>query len=383
MRLQDRWNYMSRARELTWDILVRGRYDFTYDLMPVHTSRMSLGKRLNLLRAGANLVYRRAHAWSRPVHMHVELTNYCTLKCRVCPSGTGRLERPPAAIDPALFERLMNEVGPYLLTASLWGWGEPLLHPRLPDILRLAHGRGVTTFLSTNGQPLDDERVLQALASHPPTYLIVCLDGLTDETNSAFRAGARLAPALSGVARLARMRRDAGSRLPVLHMRYIVNRYNEHEVPQAPRFAAQNRFDELSIRTLSIIDAPDDAHRDLLPDDERFRAYGYSGDERIRRTDFVCEKAFTFPGIFADGTVVACDQDCNAQQPLGTLADGSSFADIWWSRKADAIRRTIRDRPDDFSFCRNCPFRDRPVSTCSVQYFDLREGASSHFGTGA
>ena len=109
MRLQERLSYLRRARALTWDILVRGRYDFKYDLMPVHVHHMPLNKRLNLLMAGANLIHRRAHAWSRPVNMHIELTNYCNLRCTVCPSGTGRLERQPMAMDPAVFERILRQ----------------------------------------------------------------------------------------------------------------------------------------------------------------------------------------------------------------------------------------------------------------------------------
>ena len=373
MRSKDRWNYLKRALKLSWDILFWGRYHFTYDLMPVYTSQMPMMKRLNLLKTGANLIYRRPHTWGWPIHMHTELTNYCNLKCKVCPTGIGTLNRPPIAIDPAIFERLMNEIGPYLLTASLWGWGESLLHPQLADILRITQNRGLITFLSTNGQNLDDEKVLRALISYPPTYLIVCIDGLTDETNSVFRVGAKLDPILTGVRRLAQMKRQKGLQLPILHFRYIVMKHNEHELPQLTEFAAENQFDMLTVRTLSIIDAPDDIHHDLEPNDEKFRAYGYKNNNRISRTDFICEKAFIFPAVFADGTVVACDQDYNAQQPYGSLADGSSFADIWWSKWAAEVRRTIRDKPDSFSFCKNCPFKDRPVSTCSIEYFHLRK----------
>ena len=372
MRLEDRWNYLKSAGGLTWDILVRGKYDFTYDLMSVH-SYLPLRKRLNLLRTGANLVHRRCHPWGWPVHMHVELTSYCNLRCRVCPTGIGKLERPALAMDPSLLKRLMDEVGPYLLTSSLWGWGEPLLHPRLGEILSQVQSRGVTTLLSTNGQNLDDEEVREALIKYPPTYLIVCLDGLTDETNSAFRVGAKLKPALDGVKRLAEMRREAGSEVPILHMRYIVTRSNEHEVQDIPRFAADNHFDVLSMRTLSIIDAPEDAHRELVPESEELRAYGYEDGERVERSDFICEKAFTFPAVFADGTVVACDQDCNASRPIGHLDQGTSFADIWWGETAAQVRRDIRDNPERLSFCSSCPFKDRPVSTCSVRYFDLRQ----------
>jgi len=266
----------------------------------------------------------------------------------------------------------MNEMGPYLLTLSLWGWGEPLLHPQLADILRITQNRGVTTFLSTNGQNLDDETVQQALIKYPPTRLFVCLDGLTDETNNLFRTGSKLAPALAGVRQLAKMKRRKNSRLPVLQFRYIVMKHNEHELPQVPEFAAENQFDEVIIRTLNIIDAPEDAHRQLIPDGEKFRAYDYANDKRISRTDFICEKAFTFPAIFTDGTVVACDQDCNAQQPIGSIADGSSFASTWWSKRATETRRQIRDNPETLSFCKNCPFKDREAKDSNCQYIDLR-----------
>ena len=71
-------------------------------------------------------------------------------------------------MDVNLFDRLMYEVGPYLLTMSLWAWGEPVLHPRLADILRIAGQYDVVTLLSTNGQNLNDERVVEALINYPP-----------------------------------------------------------------------------------------------------------------------------------------------------------------------------------------------------------------------
>ncbi len=110
----------------------------------------------------------------------------------------------------------MGEAGPYVLTASLWAWGEPTLHPRLKQVLRAARRHDVITLLSTNGQRLNDERVLEALIEEPPTYLVVASDGLTDETNSAYWAGARIAPILDGVKRLAEMKRRRGQRAPVL-----------------------------------------------------------------------------------------------------------------------------------------------------------------------
>ena len=373
MRARERLQSLARTPQLLWNVLLRARYDFIYDQMPVSVRRMSLAKRVNLFKAGGNLVRRRLAPWSWPLHMNIELTNYCDLRCPICPTGAREMSRRPEAMPVGLFERLMAEVGPYLLTASLWDWGEPLLHPQLADILHVARKYPVATLLSTNGQKLNDDRIINALITHPPTFLIVAIDGLTDETNSRFRTGARLEPALSGVRRLAELKRQNALKLPLLHMRYIPMKHNEHEVPLVSDFAREAGFDQATIRTLSIIDAPEQPHQELIPDAKDLRAYAYENSRRVRRDDFVCMEPFWFPAIYADGTVTGCDQDYNAQQPMGSLSGGASFADIWSSRQAAGVRRLIRDTSQKLSFCANCPYTDRPISHCSIEALNLHQ----------
>jgi len=329
-------------------------------------------QRLNLLRYGLNLIYRRTCAWSWPIHMQVELTNYCNLKCPVCPTGSKALERPPVPIDVVLFERLLNEVGPRLLTLALYAWGEPLLHPDLSALLKIARGYNFATFLSTNGQNLDRDQVVDALITYPPTYLIVAIDGLTDATNSHFRVGARLDPVLKGVRRLAELKRATRSSLPILHMRFLIMKHNQHEHSSVKEFAERNGFDFLSIRTLSPIDSPQVSYGDYLPRTAQFRAFQYEGGLKIRLRDFVCMHAFSYPTVFSNGDVVSCEQDFNAQQPYGTISSHLSFEEIWFSKTASRVRKTIRDAPSKYSFCVNCPFADRPVSSCSIWSYDLR-----------
>lgn len=332
-------------------------------------NRMSIAKRINLFKSGANLIYRRLTPWGMPLHMQFELTNFCNLRCPVCPTGIKALKRPPKAVDVELFDRVLDEVGPYLLTLSLWGWGEPLLHPRLRLILRSARRYQIATFLSTNGQNLNDDQVIEALIQEPPTYLIVAVDGLTDETNTRFRKGAKLAPILAGVRRIAQIKQKMGLRLPLLHMRYIVMKHNQHEMPHLIDFARRHHFDLLTIRTLSIIDVESTAqlHRELVPDMEEWRAYGYETDHRIERGDFICLQPFWFPTVFVDGTLVACEQDYNAQQAMGVISKDVSFSKLWRGKRASSIRRIIRETPQRLSFCRNCPYRDRETTDCSVQ----------------
>lgn len=368
MRSWERWQHFADAPRTAWELALRGRHSFVFDHMPVTVRGMSRRQRLNTLRAGLNLVHRRLSPWAWPLNMQFELASCCNLRCPVCPVGTGELARPARFLDVDLFERAMAEVGPYLLIAALWAWGEPLLHPELERVLAIAARYPFATLISTNGQSLDQPSVQRALRLSPPTYLIVALDGLTDETNAVYRKGARLAPALAGVRALAEWKRRSGARLPILHMRVLVMRHNEHEVPRLRQFAADHDFDMLSLRSLSIIDSADQrTHVDLLPQSAGLRAYSYEGGQRARRTDFVCQHAFTFPTLLADGTVVSCEQDYNAIRPYGVMARDTSFAEIWFGAQARAVRRTIRDTPAELSFCRNCPYADRSTSSCSFE----------------
>lgn len=373
MKKKERLRGLIRSPKLLWDILGQGKYDFTYDLMPLRLCHMSMAKRLNLLKAGSLFIYRRLRPWNWPLHIQIELTNYCNLNCPVCPIGTREMRRDPKAMDVSLFRHLMDELGPYLLTASLWAWGEPLLHPQLEEILCIARKYPVITFLSTNGQNLCEEPVINALITAPPTYLIVAVDGLTDDTHSKFRVGAKLDPILSGVRRLAEIKRIEGKEFPILHMRYMVMKHNEHEVPRLKNFARENGFDFLTLRTLSIIDSSRDTHRVFVPEAKELRAYEYEGRNRIRRSDFICQQPFWFPTAFADGTVVACEQDYNAQQSFGKFSPKMSFADLWFSRQSMTIRRMIRDTPERSSFCRNCPYSDRWAGACSVRAFNIMD----------
>lgn len=354
-----------RAPLLLWRLAAQGRYDFSYDQMRISLRRMSWAKRFNLLRSGLNLLHRRVRPWSFPLHMQFELANYCNLRCPICPTGSHSLHRPARAMDPALFAQIMREAGPRLLTASLWGWGESLLNPRLSEILATAARYPVVTLLSTNGQNLDRDSVIDAIISAPPTFLIVALDGLTDETNREYRVGASLAPALDGVRRLAALKKERGLRLPVLHMRFIVMRHNEHELSAAPAFAATHGFDMFSARILSLSSAPaaSGMHQILMPGQPEYRA----GRLLEARDDFVCMQPFWFPSVYSDGTLVLCEQDFDAVASAGKLGPDLSFTAAWRSLQAARLRRAIRDNPSEFSFCQACPACDRAATDTSVE----------------
>jgi radical SAM protein with 4Fe4S-binding SPASM domain len=373
MRNHERTRGLLRTPRLLVDVLAKGRYDFIYDRMPITVDGMNLAKRLNLLLAGTHLVRRQLRPWNMPLHMQFELTSYCNLKCPVCPTGTKELEREAIPMPPALFERAWEETAPYLLTASLWGWGEPLLHPELGQILRIARRHNVATLLSTNGMPLRRESVREALVEHPPLSLIVAIDGITDETNSRYRVGAKLEPILSGVRKLAELKRRRKAKYPVLQLRYIVMSHNEHEVGQLEAFAKEHEFELLTLRSISIFDTEnaDAVQSGFVPLNELLQPYRYKEGQRQSRAGFICTMPFWFPSLQADGGVVSCEQDHGGKHRFGILDETGSFRRIWFSEQAAQVRKLIRDEHEKVSFCRNCPYADLQTADCSLESSQL------------
>ncbi|MHC4592242.1 MAG: hypothetical protein ACYS8L_06050 [Planctomycetota bacterium] len=99
MRARSRWEYLAKAPQFLLDIALRGRYEFTYDLMPMLATGMSMKKRANLLATGLNLLHRRAKPWGWPMHAQLELTSFCNLHCPICPTGLGLLNDRPKLMD--------------------------------------------------------------------------------------------------------------------------------------------------------------------------------------------------------------------------------------------------------------------------------------------
>lgn len=79
-----------------------------------------------------------------PSELVIELNKDCNLACRACFGRTGE-RLPAAAAEAALREAAALGIGSVRFTG-----GEPLLHPGLPGLLRLAKELGFYTLLNTN-----------------------------------------------------------------------------------------------------------------------------------------------------------------------------------------------------------------------------------------
>ena len=88
----------------------------------------------------------------------IEITSRCSTGCVFCPHDALSKTWVEGDMSLAMYR---EHIAPYLdqfELVYLQGWGEPMLHPALWDMLRLAGGKGCRTGFTTNGANLREEQ---------------------------------------------------------------------------------------------------------------------------------------------------------------------------------------------------------------------------------
>ena len=95
--------------------------------------------------------------------IYVEPTTRCNLNCLTCVRNVW--QEPPGTMEWPVFETLIRGLKdfPEAQTMAFSGTGEPLLHPRIADMVRMAHERGLRTEVTSNGLLLTRELVVALL----------------------------------------------------------------------------------------------------------------------------------------------------------------------------------------------------------------------------
>ena len=92
---------------------------------------------------------------------YIEVTNVCNLNCDFCPKH--RRQNRQLTIEE--FDLLTDKIRGRVIFLYFHLMGEPLLHPLLPDFIRIAREKGFRTVFTSNGTLLD--KALNLLSSLP------------------------------------------------------------------------------------------------------------------------------------------------------------------------------------------------------------------------
>ena len=327
-------------------------------------------------------LWSRESAYAGPFAVTVDPTSRCNLRCAGCGFHSPLIEGTLAGLAPgdlnrAMFAGLCQEletIGTRRLVFC--GQGEPLLHPELPDLIRLAKGAGLQTTLVTNGTLLTEEGI-RGLIDSRLDQIRVSVWASSPEEFAANYPGSnpRLFEAMiEGLALLGSISRARASALRVtLHT--VLDRFNWQRVDAFVDLALRARVSALSfsplhtqsgrLRHLALsAEAEQEARDGLRRAQRRLQRSGVQHNiaEAIQRYEIgeavrgrvPCYIAWTHPRVRVDGTVHPCGP---CQRPMGDLRE-QSLREIWNGPAYRSFRRRVLDPHEtelfegcDCSFC--------------------------------
>jgi radical SAM protein with 4Fe4S-binding SPASM domain len=288
---------------------------------------------------------------SFPSMVQVFTVDYlCNSRCRYCPVGRynsgeappgtriGGEAASPGTISLELFKRIAAETGRFPSTIlRLHGRGEPLMHPNIVDMVRIAKEFGVGTISTfTNGILLDEEMAVNLMEAGLD-LVEVSIDAYTAQTYSRIRRTDMFPAVVRNALAAVGLRDEMGYGTKIL-----VSAVNHHEFsPERKSFEEYwgDRADQIIIRRRTTFN-----DRISYPDWEK----------KTGKSQLPCPQPWTRFNVSPSGKVLICSNDWGDEIIMGDLNDPlQTIHSIWTSEAYRQTRRTHLNG-EDTPYCVNC-----------------------------
>ncbi|MFH0831809.1 MAG: radical SAM protein [archaeon] len=286
-----------------------------------------------------------------PLTLMMEPTNFCNLKCPLCPTGAGLLGRKKALLGFVAFKRIFDQFAPYILHLRLWNWGEPLLNPEIYKMIAYAKKHDVFVNTSTNSFFLTKENA-RKLVESGLDELIISLDGASEETYKKYRKNGHFSKVVEAIKTLVLEKRKLRSKTPKIKVQFIIMRHNEHEIEKAVKLAGEIGADSIFFKTVGMMDVSIyEPLKKYLPKNREFSRYKNRRNPDKARN--FCDYLWDETTINVDGSVVPCCRDSHNSYSFGNVLN-EPFKKIWNNKKYVEFRKKILKNKKDIDLCRYC-----------------------------
>ena len=279
-----------------------------------------------------------------PKLLEIEPSSICNMHCLFC--GRQIMNRPQVLMDYNLYKKIIDECDKYDVfgISSFSGWGEPLLNPRIFDMIQYAHKHHILVHLLTNGLLLTED-VSKKLLEVDLEKIKISLQGATEHDYSIMRANPHYKRIVNNVKKLVELRDESGSDLFIQISTSVTNETDE-------------QIKEFTTFWKPIVD-------DFYCDITTFRRLKgvKKVEEFVKKNKIKIERPLRSPRcvdvrtrlvVHADGYVPICCSDFKRDVLLGN-ANIQTLKEIWDSPKLNNIRQILADNgKDKIPFCQLC-----------------------------
>lgn len=331
------------------------------------------------LLAAYNVCRRGATVTGPPIHMQVETTNACNLRCSTCHRDLIYPETTMMSFD--VFTKIYNDIRPENINVS--GLGEPFLNPEIFEMIKYAKSQGsivncASNFTRVSGK---EEKIVESGIDQ----IKISIDATDRETFKKIRKVDLYDSLIGSVKEVNRIKAEKGINTPALRFNYALQQDNIDQLEGAIRLAHELGVPGVYVQYLEYIDREDRKEKivgDITAEklrDTLLRAnsvaeeLGISTNLNIWMRDFDMfvnkmgpaedfksnDKKCYFPWfsswVDADGTVRPCpiipwqrDVAC-----MGNVKE-QPFQEIWNNKKFKAFREVLARGERPTGPCRTC-----------------------------
>lgn len=298
----------------------------------------TLRKLWNLALVETEYRLRRAKVIGHPYILIIDPLNVCNLRCPLCPTGTGDLDRRQQRMDYEVFTRTIDQMAPWAYEVNLHNWGESLLHPRIFDMIKYASDNNLATNMSTNFNRVSDEKIDKLIESGLE-YLILSIDGISQDVYSKYRVRGNINKVLANVEKLVRRKRELGSSTPFIEWQFILFDHNAHELDEAQKRAVAigvDRFRVIPPGVPILAREPEKLKDKWFYKDDDQKVEAFQGD--VPTACFYLYRSMT---TNPDGGTAPCCIVYGDKNDFGDIRS-EDFADIWNNEKYLSARNLFR-----------------------------------------
>jgi organic radical activating enzyme len=278
-----------------------------------------------------------------PFFLNLEPTNACQLDCLFCSRQMS--ERPLGRVDLGTAAALMDEVARHPGTAVRFtGWGEPLLHPQIDELVKIVKERGIPLKIYTNGLALTDA-LTDAILALEVDDLQFSMQGLNEKQYLFNRVGGDYEKLCRNIERVSRKR--GGQKKPFLSiLTSVLADELEEESPE-----------DFTAKWLGTVDkvGVDLTNLNFVRHLDRLSPHLGRQSAGLRRGR--CVDVFLALEVKYDGLIQYCGQDSRSlpEHVIGRFPE-MTLSEAWLGEAMEERRNKVGRAlgHEQFPVCRNC-----------------------------
>ncbi|MFH1452231.1 MAG: radical SAM protein [archaeon] len=304
-------------------------------------------KLINLWNKGFYYSHKKLKTIALPTISNIEVTNACGMNCIMCPRQF--MKRKVGFMGVNLFEKIIKQ-SKTNNNIILHHFGDPLLHPRLDQILEICNKYGINASFSTNPSSLTDSKI-KIIFDKKLNNLHISLDGATKSTYEKIRRGrADYNLSIENINKFLEEKNKRKLTKPYTTIAIIRMKETRDEIDSFIKIWKNKKgIDNVEVKEFITWDG---SMKEII-------SLGYEFSHKFKQKKYYpCFWPWGKLTITWDGLVVPCCFDYDAKLVLGDLKT-QSLNEIWNSKKMQEFREMqIKNSFPEGHLCRNCRERE-------------------------